>query len=218
MLTRSLAFLEKIKHNNNKMWMQENKPAYQVAREEFIDFTREVIQELSRIDDEIAELDPKKCIFRINRDIRFSKDKSLYKTNFGMFLAAGGKKSGQAGYYFHLEPGDNSFIAGGLYAPDNEKLAKVRQEIDYNPEPLKKISEKKIFKNLFDAIQGDTLKRPPKGYPDTHPNIELLKLKSIIVIHHVTDQEIINWSSPAQCVAVFSEIKPLNDYLNVAIS
>lgn len=133
MLTESLAFLNAIKNNNNRAWMQENKPMYQQAREEFLAFVGAVIQSMAVIDEGLMGLDAKQSIFRINRDLRFSKDKSPYKPNFGMYLAEGGKKSPQAGYYFHLEPANNSFLAGGLYNPEPENLVKVRQEIDYNP-------------------------------------------------------------------------------------
>lgn len=217
-LDKSLAFLKEIKFNNNKDWMQANKPAYQAARTEFIDFVHEVILKMTPIDTGLLGLEPKQCIFRINRDIRFSKDKSPYKTNFGMYLSEGGKKSGKAGYYFHLEPGDNSFFAGGMYAPESENLAKVRQEIDYNAAELKKIVDQKTFKSLFGTLQGDALKRAPKGYPEDHPNIELLRMKSFIVLHKIDDQEIVNWSSADKCISVFEQIKPLNDYFNVAIS
>lgn len=217
-LTKSLDFLKEIKFNNNKDWMQANKPAYQAAREEFIDFVHQVILKMTPIDTGLLGLEPKKCIFRINRDIRFSNDKSPYKINFGMFLSEGGKKSGKAGYYFHLEPDGNSFLAGGMYAPETENLAKIRQEIDYNPADLKKIVEQKAFKNLFGTLQGDALKRAPKGYPQDHPNIELLKLKSFVVLHRLSDKDIRSWSSADKCVSVFEHIKPLNDYFNVAIS
>lgn len=217
-LTKSLAFLKDLRRNNNKDWMHANKPAYQASRSEFIDFAHEVILKMTPIDTGLLGLEPKQCIFRINRDIRFSKDKSPYKINFGMFLSEGGKKSGKAGYYFHLEPGDNSFIAGGIYAPDPDNLAKVRQEIDYNAAELKKIVDQKKFKSLFGSLQGESLKRAPKGYQEDHPNIDLLKLKSFIVLHKVTDKEIADWSDADKCIEVFEQIKPLNDYFNVAIS
>ena len=217
-LTKSIDFLQEIKPNNNKEWMQANKPAYLLARDEFIEFTSTLIRQMALIDETLLDLEAKSCVFRINRDIRFSKDKSPYKSNFGLFLSEGGKKSGNVGYYFHLEPGDQSFIAGGIYSPESERLAMIRQEIDYNPEPLKKIADHPSFQRLFGAIQGDTLKRAPKGYPEDHPNINLLKLKDLIVIHHVSDESIHNWKSPEYVFSVFREIKPMNDYINIAIS
>lgn len=214
---KSIAFLEQIRLNNNREWMQDNKSSYQAAKDEFLTFAAEVLMKMQVVDEGLHGLDPKKCVFRINRDIRFSKDKSPYKTNFGMYLSEGGKNGGKAGYYFHLEPGNNSILAGGIYAPDSDKLAKIRQEIDYNAAELKKIVDKRKFKDLFGTIQGDGLKRAPKGYAEDHPNIELLKRKSFIVIHRLSDEEIANISAD-RCVSIFSEIKPMNDYFNVAIS
>lgn len=217
-LNQSIAFLKQLRLNNNKEWMHENKSTYQVARAEFMDFVGEVFLKMQQIDEGLLGLDPKKCIFRINRDIRFSKDKSPYKSNFGMFLSEGGKNAGKAGYYFHLQPDNNSFLAGGIYAPDPEKLGKIRQEIDYNSAELKEIADRKKFKGLFGAIQGDSLKRAPKGYSEDHPNIDLLKLKSFVVLNKVTDEQVLSWNSADPCIEVFKEIKPLNDYFNVAIS
>ncbi|ELR70741.1 hypothetical protein C900_03514 [Fulvivirga imtechensis AK7] len=216
-LDKSIDFLKQIRLNNNREWMLDNKSSYQAAKDEFLEFAGKLLAKMQLVDEGLNGLDPKKCVFRINRDIRFSKDKSPYKTNFGMYLSEGGKNGGKAGYYLHLEPGDNSFLAGGIYAPDSEKLAKIRQEIDYNAAELKKIVDKKSFKALFGAVQGDGLKRAPKGYAEDHPNIELLKLKSFIVIHKLSDKEIHSISAD-KCVSVFSEIKPMNDYFNVAIS
>ena len=217
-LKKSLSFLEALGHNNDRDWMQANKPAYQEARDEFLSFVSEAITLLATHDEGLITLDAKKSIFRINRDIRFSKDKSPYKQNFGMYLSEGGKKSDKAGYYFHLQPGDNSFLAGGIYAPNAENLSKIRQEIDYNAAELKQIVDRKEFNNLFGTIQGDSLKRAPKGYTEDHPNIDLLKLKSFIVMYKVSDAQILQWSSAEECVNVLKEIKPLNNYFNVAIS
>ncbi|MBL3654664.1 DUF2461 domain-containing protein [Fulvivirga sediminis] len=217
-LEKSLNFLTQLNDNNDRDWMQANKPAYQAAREEFISFVGEVILKVASFDPSISGLEPKQCIFRINRDIRFSKDKRPYKNNFGMLLNEGGKKSGNAGYYLHIQPGNQSFIAGGLYSPDAERLAKVRQEIDYNPEELKDIISDASFQKDFGSIQGDSLKRAPKGYDESHPNIELLKLKSYIVLKHISDNEVKKWTSADQVVERFQQVEPVIRYLNVAIS
>ncbi len=216
-LIRSIDFLKKLGENNNRDWMQENKAEYQEARQEFIDFISKLLPELTLIDDALMGLEVKKCVFRINRDIRFSHDKSPYKKNFGAFMVEGGKKSGNAGYYFHLEP-NNSFIAGGVYNPSSEKLAQVRQEIDYNPEELKKVVESPAFTKFFGSLTGESLKRAPKGYSEDHPNIDLLKMKSYIVMHSLDDKTILNEKFLPHAVGIFKEIKPLNEYLNVAMS
>ena len=163
-------------------------------------------------------LDPKKCIFRINRDIRFSKDKSPYKINFGAALAEGGRNSGNAAYYLHLQPNDESFIGGGLYQPPKEMLAKVRQEIDYNASELRTLVSAPDFRETFGEIQGDSLKRAPKGYDPDHPNIALLKLKDYIVLRKLTDQEVADEQFPEQALAIFKTMIPFVRYLNVAVS
>lgn len=216
-LSKSLAFLKEIKIHNNREWMQDNKAMYEEAKQEFLQFAVEVISGLSQVDQDLIGLDPKKCVFRINRDIRFSKDKSPYKTNFGMYLSEGGKNSGKAGYYFHLEP-DQSMIAGGIYKPDSQALTKIRQEVDYNGGELKRIIEEPAFYELFGPLQGETLKKAPKGYQEDHPNIEVLKLKSYLAIHGVSDEEVLQWSSVERCVSTFTHITPLVNFINVAIS
>lgn len=217
-LTKSLDFLKLLKENNNRDWMHGHKTMYQDAKEEFNDFISNLLPSLVLFDENLTGLEIKQCIFRINRDIRFSKDKSPYKNNFGAFMVEGGKKSGKAGYYLHLESGDNSFLAGGVYGPSSENLAKIRQEIDYNPGDLQKITLEPAFISYFGAIQGESLKRPPKGYGTDHPNIDLLKLKSFLVMHAVKDKEVLNKKFLQNAVGIFKEIQPLNEYLNVAMS
>ncbi|MDH5368016.1 MAG: DUF2461 domain-containing protein [Cyclobacteriaceae bacterium] len=213
-----LSFLKKIKENNNREWMEANKKVYHEARDEFIIITKHLIEGISQFDEGLQGLDAKKSIFRLNRDIRFSKNKDPYKTNFGAFMMEGGKKTGNAGYYLHLQPENESFIAGGVYMPESGKLAKIRQEVDYNGSELKKITEQKDFKNLFGEIQGDKLKRAPKGYPLDHPNLELLKLKSFLVLHKVDDNTVLKKDFVNYIINVFKAMSPFNEYLNVAIS
>ena len=211
-------FLTGLAQNNNKEWMDANKPQYQAARAEFIEITKYLLDELAKFDDSITGLDPKKCIFRINRDIRFSKDKSPYKNNFGTFMVPGGKKSGLAGYYMHVQPGGESFFGGGIYMPPSDMLAKIRQEIDYNPDEFKNIINAPGFTKFFDEIKGEKLKTAPKGYPKDHPDIELLKHKSFAVWNQVSDKDLLQADILEQVIAGFKEMKPFNAYLNVAVS
>ena len=213
-----LDFLRQLKANNSKEWMDAHRGKYQAARQSFIDFTAHLLGGLSAEDEGLLGLDPKKCIFRINRDIRFSKNKSPYKENFGAAMADGGRHSGNPVYYFHLQPGDESFIAGGLYQPPKEVLAKIRQEIDYNASELKTIASAADFKKHFGEIQGDTLKRAPKGYDPDHPNIELLKLKDYLVLQKLTDQEVSDEQFPSRALATFRVMLPFVHYLQVAVS
>ncbi len=216
-LTNSLSFLKELAAHNTKEWMDENKPWYQECRKEFIAFADEVILKMQAFEPAVEGLEGRKCIFRINRDIRFSKDKSPYKTNFGLAISEGGKSTDNPAYYFHLQPGEN-FIGGGIYMPQGEILKKIRQEVDYNPEELKKIVEQPEFKNLFGEIRGEKLKTAPKGYPKDHPNIEFLKLKSYTVMNQVSDSDVKSDSILDTVLKHFEMMKPFNDYLSVAVS
>ena len=217
-ISRIFTFLRQLDSNNNKAWMDDHRKPYQAARQSFIDFTAYLLEELSADDEGLRGLDPKKCIFRINRDIRFSKNKLPYKNNFGAAMAEGGRNSGNPVYYFHLQPNDESFIAGGLYQPPNDVLAKIRQEIDYNASELKTITSAPDFQQYFGEIQGGALKRAPKGYEPTHPNIELLKHKDYLAIHKLTDREVIEEGFPDRALIVFRAMMPFVQYLNVAVS
>jgi len=216
--TYILSFLSDLQANNEKAWMDEHRPRYKTARQHFIDLVGYILGELSIDDESLRGLNPKDCIFRINRDIRFSKDKSPYKNNFGAAMAEGGRHTDQALYYLHLQPIDESFIAGGIYQPPPPVLAKVRQEIDYNPGELKTITDAPDFKRYFGEIQGDMLKRAPKGYEPDHPNIELLKLKDYLVMHKLTDKQVTDDNFPRTAVKMFQSMQPFLDYLNVAVS
>jgi uncharacterized protein (TIGR02453 family) len=213
-----LHFLTELEQNNNKEWMDTHRDWYHQAKEEFQSFVRFLLGEMSVIDETLLGLQPKDCTFRINRDIRFSKDKSPYKNNFGVFMSEGGKKSPNAGYYLHIQPSNESFIGGGMYHPASDALAKVRQEIDYNAAELKLITSQKDFKKYFDKIQGEKLKRAPKGYQPDHPNIELLKLKDYVVIHKLQDEELTKDIFRNKTIEMFKAMEPFVHYLNVAIS
>src|SRR5919199_2897449 len=143
-LKPTLDFLGKLKQNNNKAWFDANRARYEEARAQFEDFVQLLIAEINKFDD-LGALSAKECIFRINRDIRFSKDKSPYKTNMGASIAPGGKKSTRQSYYVHIAPHDRSFLAGGLYMPTPEQLAKFRQAIDRDAARFKRIINAKDF-------------------------------------------------------------------------
>lgn len=216
-LSNSLRFLAELNAHNSKEWMDANKAWYQECRQEFIGVISEVLKQMSAFEPAVADLEARKCIFRINRDIRFSNDKRPYKVNFGAAISEGGKHSENPSYYFHLQPGQN-FIGGGIYMPAGEILKKIRQEVDYNPEELKKIVEQSGFQKVFGEIRGEKLKTAPKGYPKDHPNIEFLKLKSYTVMTEVSDQKVSQDSVVEEVVKVFQQMKPFNDYLAVAVS
>lgn len=216
MLTKPLNFLKTLQKNNNREWFQSNKKQYEEAKKEFDEFIQELINGITEFDPSLKLTTPKDSIFRINRDIRFSQDKSPYKTNFGAYMAEGGKKSGNASYYFHLEPGNNSFAAGGLYMPPNDHLMMIRQEIDYNQKEFHAILNEPQFIKFFEGITGEKLKRAPKGYKEDHPAIEFLKYKSYIVMHKLEDKTVEKKELKDKTLQVFEAIKPLNDFLRKA--
>lgn len=215
----TLQFLRSLKKNNRKDWFDSNRGKFEEAKKNIEGVSAEIIKRLSKTDESIAHLLPKDCMFRINRDVRFSKNKSPYKTNMGVYFSKGGKKGIQAGYYFHIEPGA-AFVAGGVWMPMPAELKKVRQEIDYNWEEFTKIITEKKFKFLFGSLDRSdeyTLSRPPKGYDESNPAIEYLKLKSLIATRKITDDELSSKDAVKKVVASFERMKPFIDFLNRAV-
>lgn len=211
-------FLKELKENNNKEWFEANRESYQEIRKELEILIQFILKELTPIDPDLSTLAVKDCMFRINRDIRFSNDKTPYKTNIGIVFSPGGKNSGNPSYYLHLEPGNKSFTGGGIYMPSSEYLSKIRQEIDFNSEDLKKILNDKKFKKFYKELYGEEkLKKAPKGYPSDHPDIELLKVKHYIVLHSIADKDI-ETGFENKVLQAFKALKPFNDFLKVAIS
>lgn len=217
MLAQStLQFLKQLKQNNNKEWMDANRKKYETAKQDFENFIGALLEGLGESEPAFQDYTPKQCIFRINRDIRFSEDKSPYKSNFGAHFTKGGKKSPFGGYYFHLEPG-SSFIGGGVWMPPSDLLKKVRQEIDYGYDEFKKIINNKEFKKLYPKIDGEQLKKAPQGYEPDNPAIEHLKLKSFTVGHHVADKNMTEKTLVKETLKSFKTMKPFIDFLNRAI-
>jgi uncharacterized protein (TIGR02453 family) len=211
----TIKFLKDLKKNNNKPWFEKNKTAYLAAKEDIDQFTQQVIDGLGKIDADIAPLTPKDCLFRIYRDVRFSKDKTPYKTNMGASFNKGGKKVPTAGYYFHCEPGQN-MAGGGLWMPQSPELNKVRQEIDYSFDEWKKIITHRNFKKIFpEGVEGiDILARPPKGYEAENPAIAFLKMKSFIVSRSFTDAELQSKSLLKEVLKTFETMKPFIGFIN----
>jgi len=218
MLEKSIAFLRKLKENNYKEWFHENKPMYDDAKKEFEDFVFSFIHEVSQIDKTIGTVEPKNCIFRIFRDIRFTNDKTPYKTNFGAYIArGGGRKSEYAGFYFHLEPG-NSLLAGGVWMPQPDILKAVRNEIFHNIEEFTEIISNKDFKNHFGAISSeDMLKTAPKDFPKDWPQINLLKYKSYTLAKSLSDDLISNSNLMEEIRMVYTAMLPFNNFMNRVI-
>ncbi len=206
-------FLKHLAKNNQKEWFDANRKTYENCKIEFESLIKLIIDKSILFDKDLVGLEPKKCLFRINKDIRFSKDKSPYKLNMGASINPGGKKSMIPGYYIHIEPG-KSFLAGGCYQPMPEFLASIRQEIDYNSNDFKKIITHKDFKKYFKELSSeDKLKTAPKGYAKDHPNLDLLQHKHYIVVYPLTDADVINKDFPILATKVFKAMMPLNQFL-----
>ena len=211
----TIDYLKSIGRNNNRDWFLKNKELYNEARGNFESFVQNLLNEITVFEPIMKGLEVKSCVYRFNRDIRFSNDKSPYKTHFGAFMVRGGKKNGDklAGYYFHIEPG-KSIIAGGAYMPPAPWLSAIREKIDYDPAEIREIIKNKEFIKYFGKIDGEKLKKAPKGYPKDHPDIELLKLKSYLVFNEVKDDFVVNNDLFKHTIKVFKAMKPLNDFLN----
>ncbi|MBT1702616.1 DUF2461 domain-containing protein [Chryseosolibacter indicus] len=214
-----LKFLKDLSKNNDRDWFEKNKQRYLDSKQAFEDVVSALLKELGKFDDGMQHLEARKLIFRIYRDVRFSKDKRPYKTNMGAGFSPNGKLVQEPGYYLHLEPGNRSFVAGGIYMPDATNLTKIRQEIDYNSEKLEKIVNQKKFKSLFNGFdEFDKLKTAPKGYAKDHPHLHWLQLKSLIVSKNLTDKEVADKSFVKNAAEICKTIKPLNDFVKEAIS
>jgi uncharacterized protein (TIGR02453 family) len=211
----TLDFMNALSINNNRDWFIKNKPLYLDAKENFETFIQELIHRISDFDPILKGLEVKSCVYRINRDIRFSNDKSPYKSHFGAFIVRGGKKSADkfAGYYIHIEPG-KSIIAGGAYMPPAPWLTIIREKIDDDPEKLLKCIKAKDFIKYFGSVDGERLKKAPKGYPSDHPQIDLLRLKSYLVVNEVTDKLVLSDKYLDHIITILKAMKPFNDFLN----
>jgi uncharacterized protein (TIGR02453 family) len=212
-----LPFLEKLKSNNNRDWFLANRKEYELAREELITFAGLLIPKLLLFDKKLEGLNARDCLFRINRDTRFSGNKEPYKTNMGAVFSPGGKKSGLGCYYVHIEPG-KSFLAGGVYLPEGPALKKIREEIDYNLPEFESILHAPSFTKTFGELDRDQeLKSAPKGYPKDHPGIGHLKNKSFTASCMLKDAEISGKKFAEKTAEAFSALFPFNAFLNRAL-
>ncbi|XGV99102.1 MAG: DUF2461 domain-containing protein [Leptolyngbya sp. BL-A-14] len=208
-----LDFLVQLEDNNDRGWFEQHRATYENARAQFEQLVDHVIANLRAIED-LGPITAKDCVMRIYRDVRFSKDKSPYRTHFAASIAAGGRKSPRMPYYLHLAPHNQSFLAGGLYMPTSAQLTRFRETIDHNAKPFKAILNHKTFKQLFGELSGEKLKTAPQGYTRDHPDIELLRFKQVIATHPLTDEAVLANNFPDRIMETFTGLKPLLDYLN----
>ena len=181
-----LAFLLDLKSNNSREWFGVNKGIYTDLKIKFEEIVAQLIIEFGEFENLDGVL-VKNCTYRINRDVRFTKNKDPYKTWFSVSFSEGGRKSGFMDYYLHIEPNGKSFLGGGMYNPSPDQIAKYRQEIDYNAEGLRKIIDYPLFKETYGPAQGESLKNTPKGFDALHPEADLLKVKTMFFWCHFTD-------------------------------
>ncbi|GIZ10317.1 DUF2461 domain-containing protein [Flavobacterium sp. UMI-01] len=216
----SILFLDDLKANNNREWFLANKKRYDVFKKDYHQLVADFLDAMKPFDATLEKLEIKDCTFRINRDIRFSKDKSPYKSHLGIWLSSGTKGNNRAGYYIHIERG-SSFIAGGFYAPESDDLKKVRKEIAFFHEDLEEILADKTFKKEFGTFaktEKSYLKNPPRGYDKDHPAIELLKFKSFEVLQKFDITEVTQKDFVTKMSTKLRLLVPLNAFMNRALS
>lgn len=220
----TLPFFEELAENNNREWFMDNKRRYDAIREEFIYLATQIIDELSPLDPTIGHPDPKKCLYRINRDLRFTPDKRPYKTHISFFLSSYGiKRCGEAGYYLQVGMEDyglkgNGALGGGIFMPDKDKLAAIRQEIFYNTDEFLRIINDKEYHHYF----GDTfltmkkLSRAPKGYPNDWEHADLLKYNDYCSTHTIPPDIVLSNNLKDYVMKAFRATIPLNKFILTA--
>jgi uncharacterized protein (TIGR02453 family) len=204
-------YLNQLKGNNQREWFMKNKPTYEACQDVMIEMTNELLKEMQS-HDLIETVSGKKSLHRIYRDVRFSKDKTPYKTNWGgSFRRATAQRRG--GYYYHLEPG-GSFVAGGFWGPNKEDLKLIRDHLSQEGGDYRKVITQKVFKETFGEVHGDQLKKSPKGFDIDHPDIDLLRYKQFVLRHNFTDQEVLSQDFPKKASHVFQKMRPYFDLMS----
>lgn len=210
-------FLRGLKENNTKEWFDKNRNNYREVLENFEGFTQDLIDSISKFDPSIASshLLAKDCIPRLNRDLRFTKDKSPYKTYLYAVISSGGRKSGNAVYYVMVDL-DHCCFGAGAFQPDPAKLKKLRQEIDYNFEEWQKIVENPELKAAFPdgVIAQESLQKVPKGFDADSPAVAFLKMKSFFTRQHYADSFFLKESNFETIVERFNTCVELNKFVN----
>jgi uncharacterized protein (TIGR02453 family) len=216
--TSTISFLKLLKKNNNKPWFDNNRDKYLIAKNNFEEFITELLHKMTLYDDDMKELTVKDCCFRINRDIRFSKNKTPYKISLSASFNKGGKKSIYAGYYLHLQPEGKSFVGGGLWHPEASELKKIRQEIDYCFPEFKKIIHATAFKKNYGELERDEkmLVNVPKGYDKKNVAADFLKMKSFVATKNIPDEVALSTRFSDEIIQSFKALQPLVNFLNRA--
>lgn len=211
----TLDFVKNIENNNNREWFAQHKNQYTAANTNIIAFADSVLAEMNK-HDKIETMSGKDSVFRIYRDVRFSKDKSPYHNYWsGSFKRA--TKYRRGGYYFHIEPG-NSFVAGGFWGPAPEDLKRIRKDIAFDAAPLRKILKSKSFVSMFQTLRGEQVKTAPKGYDAGHEAIDLLRHKQFILKRHFTDKEVLSKAFLKEASLTFKAMRPFFDYMSEVLT
>ena len=214
----TLTFLRKLKAHNEKAWFDEHKNQYLAAKTDFEGLVSRLLFEMGKSDPDIRALEVKDCVFRIYKDVRFSKDKTPYKTHLAAGINKGGKKVHFPGFYFHVEPGGQTFCGGGIWRPSAPELKKIRQEIDYNLDEFLSIIRDPGFSALFGPLQDDnSLSRPPQGYSGDNPAIEYLRMRNYIAGAAFTDNSLVSQDAVKDILHAFNTLKPFIDFLGRAL-
>ena len=213
----ALGFLKSLKQNNDRDWFNENKKVFLQSSEEFQKFVGLLIAGINKFDSTVGATEPKDCIFRIYRDVRFSPNKEPFKTNFGAYIAKGGRKSPYAGYYFHLDA-EESFASGGIYMAPSEVMKRIREDIDLYPEQFLSVVNDKKFAKTFKFFEDEKLKRVPQGFDKDSPVAEFLKFKHITPYHNLSEKDLTSNELLRNTLDVYETLKPLVDFLNRSIN
>jgi uncharacterized protein (TIGR02453 family) len=214
---QAMKFLTRLGKNNNKKWFEANRWEYESIMGSFTTFVARLIFEIGKVED-LEGITPRDCIMRIHRDVRFSKDKSPYRTELGAGIVAGGRKSGRLGYQLRVAPGGLSMIASGLYDPTPQQLTRFRMAIANRPAPFKRILASRSFKEHFGSLWGKSLKTVPKGYDRTHPEIDLLRRTQVCAVEEFDDKTVLSPGFLQQVVRSMLALKPFIQYLNSVLA
>jgi len=215
--SKLIKFLSELSKNNNKEWFDAHRTEYKTLRSDFENVVRDLILGIGEFDSKIKLTDPKKALFRINRDIRFSKDKSPYKTQFSAGISNLNKNTGFPEYYFHIDKDGIMVCGGGMWAPNPEQLKSIRDHIVQQPEALEDIVYDKKFADYFGDIGGESLVRVPRGYEETNPLVKYIKLKGFTIGKDFNLNKGKVKDPIKQALEVFKNMYPFMEWLREAV-
>lgn len=209
-------YLEELSLNNNREWFQTHKERYHDAHEDVIEFTAQLIDKMNQ-HDQLVPKSAKQSLFRIYRDIRFSKDKTPYKTGF-MGSMKRDTKWLRGGYYFKIAPNNETAIVGGFWGPNASDIGRIRQEIGADPSPMRKITSARSFHSNFGELQGDELKTAPRGYSKEHPDIDLLRRKQFLLVRNFDDSDVMQADFLKTVIKTYRAMRPFLDYMSEVLT